>query len=312
MLQTLFEKEYSEVTVLNSSHPDYKIENELFFKAAEQGVDADDCYIATYFMSVGNIESALKWYLICAEKGNKISQNSTGWCYSLLNQQESALFWFKKSADQKYHVAQYELGKYYLSQNDTIKAFYWLMLAANQNNANAQYEIALFYQNNLAKHRFWLTRASENGHAEAQYKLGLIYENEGNENKSLDLFSEAASFWHVPALWKIGLFYFSKGKYSTAKYYFNKLVNLGQPDANIYLGMCQSHKNNHYTVKLALFYLGLEKLSFIKETIYCCVCLETVHGALELKCKHSLCCECAYEISKSNYKRCPLCRGNFN
>ncbi|MCH7806877.1 MAG: sel1 repeat family protein [Proteobacteria bacterium] len=105
----------------------------------------------------GDYETALKEWLIDANKGNPAAQSMLGLMYAngwgVPENDAEAVRWYRLAADQGYVKAQYNLGYMYANgegvpENDA-EAVRWYRLAAGQGYAAAQFTLGVMYANGL-------------------------------------------------------------------------------------------------------------------------------------------------------------------
>lgn len=127
------------------------------------GVDAD-------------IQEALRWYRLAADRGLPQAQNSLGFMYSLglgvKRDAERAAYWLHCAAEQGHSGAQTNLGILYTSgrgvAKDEQEAVYWFRSAAGNGNTQAQELLASAYSQgwyglprDSLQADFWRQRATQ-------------------------------------------------------------------------------------------------------------------------------------------------------
>lgn len=129
------------------------------------------------FLSKGNYDLAVDFFLQAAQKGNGDAQYQLGLCYlsnkGVNHNTEEAFRWFKESANQNCVLAMVALAKCYARGNGTVKneplAFRWFMKAAKQNNVNAMFNVGRCFETgkgiekNIHEARIWYQKAARLG-----------------------------------------------------------------------------------------------------------------------------------------------------
>ena len=134
----------------NGKQKDYVKAVEWFRKAAEQGNDVAQVYLAMCYQRgqgvIKDFAEAVKWCRKAAEQGHAYAQCELGYCYfngvGVAKNLSEAFSWFRKSALQGYAVAQSNLGVCYehgygVAKNKS-EAIIWYRKAAEQGYSYAK------------------------------------------------------------------------------------------------------------------------------------------------------------------------------
>lgn len=161
-----------------------KTENELY------AFTIGYMYLHGYGGAPKDLENALKWMTIAAEKDNPEGQVLLSGQYykgsSLLQQSDQkAFYWMQRAAETKYAYAQLRLGLYYLMgkgvTESASKAAHYFELAAKQGEVDA---MAMFgqmqldgdgVQQDIDSGLKWLANGAEEGSRLAQFYLGEVF-----------------------------------------------------------------------------------------------------------------------------------------
>ena len=123
---------------------------------SSEDADFHKGYEALY--SRGDAETALRFWIPLAERGNKCAQSSLGDLYSIGSdavQQDykKAVGWYRKSAAQGFYVAQYKLGLMYEKgrgvPRDIVLSHMWMLIAASQEYPGAVRKV-IFNNKNMS------------------------------------------------------------------------------------------------------------------------------------------------------------------
>ena len=239
-------------------------------KAADLGhaqamVYLGNCYY--YVESHKNCETAVSWYRKAADLGFAKGENNLGCCYrdgsGVEKDEAEALRWFRKAAAQNNAAAQFNLGQCYKEgvgvSEDWAEAVKWFEKAAAQGNLASQYNLGVCYmhgaepdlQANVQKSVQWYRKAAEQGERRAQYQLGRCY-TEGigvpaDEDEAIRWYEKSAAQNYWLAENKLsnlshdsyakGVEYYNKDEYAEAAKHFRRSAELGNRDAQNYLGV---------------------------------------------------------------------------
>lgn len=159
------------------------------------------------------------------------------------------------------------IGAY--QQQDYDTAFIQLSISAAQGNDDAYYALATMYKAGLGVDRnletalYFFQKAALRDHADAHYVLARLYE-EGSDpivaDKPLALFHyyRAAFLKHPEALTDLAYFY-ARGSYleknsEKAVKFYQQAAQLGQPQAQLSLGLYYDQQAEDHDLEKALFW----------------------------------------------------------
>lgn len=159
---------------------------EIFLELAQKG-HLKSCHRLYYYYRDGkggaeqDIEEALHWCRIAADKGLSAAQHSMGVHHYKMQEYEEAIKWYLKAAEQGYSMAQNNLGNCYRkglgTEKDYKTAVYWYQRAADRGSRAALYNLGQCYENGLGvsrnfdKSRDYYRQAALKGHKGAMKKL---------------------------------------------------------------------------------------------------------------------------------------------
>ncbi len=147
---------------------------------------------------VENVQKAMQWYRVAAQRGSRLAAYAMGEFYYASNDgvapdYPKAKKWFLEAARRGYGPAQLRLGflcaehHYDGLKPDFKAAEKWYLAAAKQNAGDAQFRLGTFYHfykkpPELKKAVYWLTRAAEGGNRLAMFDLArMIADGEGTK-----------------------------------------------------------------------------------------------------------------------------------
>ena len=175
----------------------------LSFECLKRAIDLGSQEALSFVASCGSglvtqkhapIDTAIKWYTIAAEMGNKDAQNNLGVVFyngqGVEQDYRKAFEWYQKASKQGESSSQWRLGGMYLNglgvDQDYGKAFEWYLKAAEQGDAIGQDNVGKMYQNGWGieqdyKKAFeWYLKAAEQGEAYSQWRIGdLFFDGDG-------------------------------------------------------------------------------------------------------------------------------------
>lgn len=123
---------------------------------SSEDVDRHKGYEAFY--SRGDAETALRFWIPLAERGDKCAQSSLGDLYStggynVQQDYKKAVGWYRKSAAEGFYVAQYKLGMMYERgqgvPRDIALSHMWMLIAASQEYPGAVRKV-IFNNKNMS------------------------------------------------------------------------------------------------------------------------------------------------------------------
>ena len=209
---------------------DYTLALEYYLKAAELDASkANEVRIGyMYDVAQGTQEDddkAFEWYMLGAEKNDKVAINNVGWIYEQKGEAETALEWYLKAAEMGDPYAMGNLGHAYyegvLTEKNDVKALGWYEKAekAGRKQTSMFRNIGVLYEElrkDYSKAVGHYQTAASDGDAEANYRLGRLYENgkaPGGKNEALALehYEKAANKDHAGALNALGDLYYEEG-----------------------------------------------------------------------------------------------------
>jgi len=136
-----------------------------------------------------NVDRALYWTRMAAEKSHPMAQNILGNLYrdglGMPEDSQKAVEWYTKAAAQGYAQGQSNLGVAYFNGQgvpvNPVEAVRLFRLAADQDNLSGQFCLGLAYalgkgvRKNLSEAAAWYRKAAEGGSSGAQINLGWAY-----------------------------------------------------------------------------------------------------------------------------------------
>lgn len=228
---------------------------EWLTKAAEQG-NADAQTVLGIYYGDKDAAQSLAWYRQAADQGVGKAQWEVGRTLHLSNdktKQREAIPWLTKAAEQGVPKAMMVLGRCYADgigvEKNMKKAILWNKKGAELNVIPCMIWLSLNDPNQSQRHD-WLLKGAQLGDANCQYLAGMNYHNgtgvaKDNE-KAMDLFSNAAVQGHKEALLEGGGWTLFKGawgnkNYAEAAIWLRKLIDAGDQSANLkmLLGTCE-------------------------------------------------------------------------
>lgn len=137
------------------------------------------------------LNTACKWYIDAAQKGEPKAQYMLGWWYATIDEpggeyrkyKKQGEEWFEKSAMNGYAAAQYELGMIKLKQELYGDAFLWFQRAAVQGDKDGERMLAKCYAEgkgtikNIKKALSWYRQAALQGDDMAESSMIAIYKS---------------------------------------------------------------------------------------------------------------------------------------
>ena len=201
-------------------------------------------------------DQALVWYQRALQAGYLPSASNIGLLYQRglsgsSNDMGKAVYYYTYGAERGLAQAQANLGMLYRDGNgvpqDPAQAMRWFRLAAAQGHATAMVEIGRLYRfgqgvkTNVAEaHRWFETAATEKNSSLAELNLGLLYEDQGELEKALTFYRQAADAGSTDAMIQLYLCYWNvKGvssDHAKAVEWLGKAANAGNPYAQCLLG----------------------------------------------------------------------------
>lgn len=133
----------------------------------------------------GDLENAIKWYLLAAENNSINAQINLGILYEEKGLISEAKKWYKKAADVNYGDAKYYLALLLYDEDPSnIEETLSLLKSAldtNSNKAKVEYSLSWLYLNDKSvKNRDlglqYLESSANNGEVKSEFLLGEIYE----------------------------------------------------------------------------------------------------------------------------------------
>lgn len=208
-------------------------------RAAANGYPAAQYRLACYYYYGDgvekNIQEAMKWYTLAAQKGFLSAQYNLGLCYYVELNFTEAVKWFTLAAEKGHSKSQYRLAICYHNGQGVDKnikeAKKWCTLAAHNRYAAAQNWLGFWYQygekveQNLEEALKWYTLAAWQGHSGAQLNIGLCYRHgdgvEKNLKEAVNWYTKAAEASPTVAHNNLGELYLTEGDYESAIYHFH-------------------------------------------------------------------------------------------
>lgn len=208
---------------LSGTKQDFKSAFSYFSKAADKNNHpcAQYCLGVCYDHGLGvdpDTAKAKEWYELSAAQNNAAALYKLGLYYEYTNPDiEKALIFYRLAAEKDFSFAQCALGSCYYSGSGVLIDYYeaakYFSLAAKQNNADAQAWLGLlFFSGNgfdadISKAKHWYTLAANQNHPLAQYVLGTFYYDGKGVKQDFEeafrLFSLSASQGNVSACSKL-------------------------------------------------------------------------------------------------------------
>jgi len=213
-----------------------------------------------------NYQEAIKYYLLAIEKNISKDYYKVAECYRQLDDHESAVKYFKLSLDSGNKNAAFELGLYYgyVVQDYNLAIDYYLM---SEETGNSLYNAALLYENKLNDIDNAIkcyNLAIDKGNVPSMINLGNIYYKRTDVDLTKKYFQMAIDNDYIPAWSCMGSYYLenekdNKTSCDIAIRYFqyvidnvDKLYDSGESDdRKAYsislhnMGVCHGIKNNH-------------------------------------------------------------------
>jgi len=227
---------------------------------------------------------AFSWYEKSAEQGFSLAQHKLAFRYlngdGVECDADKAIYWYTQSAEQGYVKAQYSLGICYSRgegvETDFEKAVYWLTKAAEQGDADSCIELAEIYNKgenvefDFEKGAYWFKKAAETGHPMAMLSFGewllgeAIRPQERSEafqwitdkTEGFKWLIKAAydddhdddearwqARWILAEIFEYGL-YETKKDLETAKLWYERLVEMGDESAAVYVKLMEQKKED--------------------------------------------------------------------
>ena len=244
---------------------------EWLTKAADLGHAQAQVYLGNcYYYANGHIdhEKAVFWFRKAAEQGFAKGQNNLGSCYRFgkgVEQNDAeALCWFRKAAAQNSATAQFNLGRCYRfgwgAEENWPEAVKWFEKAAEQDHAGAMKHLGDCYSEgekygvplNWKEAAKWYRKGAERGDRDCEYWLGCCYEAghgvQQDTDEAIRRYKKAAEqsvWWAKEKLsdlaknqYSKGVEHYGKKEYAEAVTYFRRSADLGNMDAQNYLGVC--------------------------------------------------------------------------
>jgi TPR repeat protein len=211
------------------------------------------CVVATEANNWATIRQAC---LTDARAGNAAAMRSLAVAYLRggAADEGEAVTWLQKSADGGNRESQYDLGRVYQrssARRNERRAVEMFILAGNAGHADAAFQLGRMYEKgqgtskNESEALRWFTKAAEQGHADAQGGVGVFYlkgiGTRRDDTKALDWLRKGAAAGSAAAMYNLGTMY-EEGRAglpksrSTAREWYRKAANLGDPEAKKALG----------------------------------------------------------------------------
>ena len=226
-------------------------------KAADLGHAQSMLYLGNcyyYVESYKNHETAVSWFRKAADLGFAKGENNLGVCYlngkGVEEDKAEAFRLFRKAAEKDYAMAQFNVGRcYYFGwgvTEDEREAVKWFEKAAEQGHEGAAKRLGDCYAfENPAEALKWYLKAAEQGNKAAQYELGRYYEEgigvPADEDEAIRWYQKAGMENCLSALaeknYDKGVEHYNKNEYAEAVKYFRRAAELGNRDAQNYLGV---------------------------------------------------------------------------
>jgi TPR repeat protein len=235
-----------------------KKDDDLLFKAAEQGFADAQHLLSQNYMRQKDFKKAVYWCTLAAEQGIADAQIMLSDMYEsgcgVEQDIEQSVFWYRQSAEQVHHLTSPKrhlnrlYGKKIYIEKDSDQPIYWILKAVEHGRLDWSLDLAYIYKEikNYEKAIYWFERTAELHEVEedkdddmfhdegiALFELAEIYENglgvELNLNKAFSLYVKSAdngSFFATNKLgdiFKDGLLGLEKD-YNKAFYWYKKAI----------------------------------------------------------------------------------------
>jgi hypothetical protein len=133
-----------------------------------------------------DINEAIKWYTMAANKGNNEALMSLGGCYLELQNINEAINWYTIAADKGNNLALISVAQCYLGLKDPNTAIKWYIMAADKGNNQALIKVAQCYSNlnNYKEAIKWYSKALAMGITSARRSIDFCYTSLGSAYKN--------------------------------------------------------------------------------------------------------------------------------
>jgi uncharacterized protein len=228
-------------------------------KAAENG-DVHAMHYLGYCYGEGlrvtrDPNQSLAWYKRGMQAGYLSSANNIGMLFHRglfgSNGMAQAVYYYTYAAERQNDQSQMNLGVLYRDGNgvpqDFGQAMHWFQLAAAQGHAGAMVEIGRLYrfgqgvESNLSEAMRWFQKAvDEKNSPLGQANLALVYESQGQSQRAIALYEEAANQGSVDAMIQLYTIYWEGQEVPTNRVkaieWITKAGNTGNAYAEFMVG----------------------------------------------------------------------------
>ncbi len=161
------------------------------------------------------VDTACKWYIDAAQKGDPKAQYMLGWWYATIDYPGYGMYkkqgeeWFEKSAKKGYAAAQYEAGLIKLKQELYGDAFLWFQRAAVQGDKDGERMLAECYATgkgtikDINKAVSWYRQAALQGDDVAESSMVTIYKSGDADASKYNSFE--AWYANIPSIKEISV-----------------------------------------------------------------------------------------------------------
>ena len=194
-----------------------------YSKAAKENyIDAQLSLGYCYYLGDGvevDYEEAIVWFSKAAEAGKTEALEWLGRCSLELDEIDKAIEWYTQSVEVGSVDGMVSLGDIYSDNNEYNKAIEWYYKAAEAGSTDALGRLkdlsdeGLFDNNIIME---LVAKMSESCDVEKLVKIGDINYQEGNIEKAIDLYNQAANFGSGYAQCRLGDIYYVIGDFKKA------------------------------------------------------------------------------------------------
>lgn len=223
---------------------------QYYQQSAMAGYDEANCHIGRIYREKNDIDAAIRYFSLGAEKGLSKCEWELGLTYGeTLNDYIQAIYWYESAANKHNRDAYHSLGLIYDFgkgvEQDYAKAFKYYQLGANLDEATSHANLGFMYEsgkgvsvsNEMAFKHY--KKAAEQDDAQGLNNLGTFYLHgivaKQDKKKAISLYKRAAELNNDFALNNLGKAYRDgtgvEIDYTVALDYFEKSATLGFSEA---------------------------------------------------------------------------------
>jgi uncharacterized protein len=236
--------------------------------------------VALYYSRKDDLKTAEKYFKKGAEKGSIESYAQLGSLYSsAFGQPNKAIPYYTTAANAGHIKATHNLGVEYDRQLNYKQALKWYQKAADMGNTYSLLAVATVYlkQNKTQKAIETFEKVGELGDSLGYYNLGILY-RKNNAIKDLDIakgyFEKCLNLGNPDCAGGIGTVYEDKKDYNKAIEWYKKGFALGSKDSILRLGFFYWEVKKDYKQAIYWFEQGHEKL-------HCVSCIVAIGNIYE-------------------------------